>query len=662
MGHDRRAKGWRRVKAYMKNTRRLTAWLLLAMMVVLPPPFLNAASIATSFAGMTFADSDNSIPPDTHVAVGPSHIVEVINHTVAVYNKTTGANLMQQDLATFFDPTLPHGPGGFDPSVTYDELAGRFVIIMLQVTVTDEGYLLYAVSNTSNPLDGFSEKHVIQLNETGKNFTTTTVEPDFPRLGWNADAHVIAMTMNSVNNAEACDHVTIIAIDKSTVLDADPTTFSFHHIDRSIAACGADSTIVPTIVPAIMHGAMSGGPMWLVEETNQSSDPTVVKSQVRVTKMTNVLSATPTFTPTDVNVNSYSMPHDADQPSGPATIQTNDARFLSVAWRSNRLLAAHNIGLPAGSATRALARWYEFNTSSTTPGLTQQGTIDPGAGVSTYYPSIEVAANGDLGMTFMQSSASEFVSMYVTGRTSSDSAGTMQTPTQIKAGAATYKAFDCFNGSSFTQDCLTGDFSGIAVDPSSNNGFCAANEYATSASSPNWGTWIACFTLDSNAPPPDPLPSSHDLAVASVKAPKLIKHGGATVPVTVKIQNLSGHTETISELSVLGDGVSTGLVRLDVEVVDEDNESCEPAIVALNNAKNAPLFSKGPKVLKANGSLTVNFLVTYRCDAALPFNKLAPDSGDYSHVATVHADELDGIADSNSSNDSFGPLMTDVRL
>jgi hypothetical protein len=650
-------------EAYMYSMKRLTAWLLLAMMVGLPARPSNAASVATSFGGMTFADSGNSVPPDTHVAVGPSHIVEVINHTVAFYSKATGNELFQQDLPTFFENDLPKGPGGFDPSVTYDELAGRFVIIILQVTSNDEGYLLYAVSNTSNPLDGFTEKHRIVMNEAGKNMNVT-VEPDFPRLGWNADAHVIAITMNAVNNAEACDHVSIIVIDKSTVLDADPTTFSFHHIDRSSAACGADSSIVPTIVPAIMHGASSGAPMWLVEETNQSADPSVVKSQVRVTKMTNVLSATPTFTSTDVTVNNYSMPHDADQPGGAATIQTNDARFLSVAWRNNRLLAAHNIGLPAGSPNKALARWYEFNTSSTTPSLTQQGAIDPGAGVSTYYPSIEVAANGDVGMTFMQSSASEFVSMYVTGRSSSDSAGTMQTPTQIKAGTATYKSsLDCFNGSSFTQDCLTGDFSGIAVDPSSNNAFCAANEYATSASEPNWGTWVACFTLAGGGdPPPTPVPTNHNFGVTSLKAPKSIKHGGGTLALAVKIQNLSSHTETINDLSVLGDGVNTGLVRLDVEVVDTDDEGCQPAIVALNNGKNASLFKKGPKLLKPNASLAVNFLVTYRCDAPLPVNKLAPDSGDYSHVATVHADEIDGITDSSPSNDSFGPVTTDVRL
>jgi len=654
------------MKKVKQRLKRLAAWLLTACVIAYPTPrSASAASdtVTESFAGMTFADSDNSVPPDTHVAVGPNHIVEVINHTIAIYSKTSGAKLMQQDLALDFFKSVALGPGAFDPSVSYDELAGRFVVIVLQVSISNVGALLYAVSNTSDPLDGFSEMHNIKMDETpGRNFNAT-VEPDFPRLGWNADAHVIAITMNASGNSEACDHVTIITIDKSTVLDADPTTFTFRHLDRSIAECGADPGIVPTIVPAVMHGAVHGAPMWLVEETNKiGDDSTVVKTQVRVTKMTNVLSATPTFSAADVTVNNYSTPPPADQPNGAGTIQTNDARFLSVSWRGNRLLAAHHAGLPAGNPTRALARWYEFDTSGSAPTLTQQGVIDPGAGISTYFPSIEIASNGDLAMTFMQSSASEFVSMYVTGKTSSDAAGAMHAGTLAKAGAATYKSFDCFSNGAFTQDCLSGDFSGISVDPSANDAFCAANEYATSASAPNWGTWIACFTLGSggSAPQPPPPPSDHEFAVTAIKARKSIKGGGATEPVAVTIQNRSSHSETLSNISVLGDGSSTGLVRLDVEVIDTDSEQCQPASVGLNGDKNAKLFSKGPKVLKSGGSLAVNFLVTYACNAPFAGTKLAPDSGDYSHSATVHADELDGIPDSNTSDDSFGPVITNV--
>src|SRR4051812_40986299 len=200
------------MSASKHRLRRSAAGVFAALLAALPTgaraASSDAVSIGAGFAGMTYADSDSSIPPDTHAAAGPAHIVEVINHTVAVYNKSTGAKLMQQDLADFFK-SVALGPGAFDPSVSYDELAGRFVIIVVQVSITNVGALLYAVSNTSNPLDGFAEMHNIRMDETGKN-TTGAVEPDFPRLGWNADAHVIAMNMIDAADGELCDHVTII--------------------------------------------------------------------------------------------------------------------------------------------------------------------------------------------------------------------------------------------------------------------------------------------------------------------------------------------------------------------------------------------------------------------------------------------------------------------
>src|SRR2546423_607389 len=98
----------------------------------------------------------------------------------------------------------------------------------------------------------------------------------------------------------------------------------------------------------------------------------------------------------------------ASQPGG-GTFATGDARMLDVVLRDDRLLATHTVGIN-GDAT---ARWYEFDVSGLTPMLKQQANIRPASGVDTYYPSIALAANGDIGINYMQSSASEFVSMYV---------------------------------------------------------------------------------------------------------------------------------------------------------------------------------------------------------------------------------------------------------
>jgi hypothetical protein len=97
-------------------------------------------------------------------------------------------------------------------------------------------------------------------------------------------------------------------------------------------------------------------------------------------------------------------------------------------------------------------------------------------------------------MTFMQSSSTEFVSMYVTGQASGDALGIMQTPVRVKQGQAAYGA--SFDASPFR----AGDYSGITVDPNDGT-FWAANEYAkTPGAAANWGTWMTNFTLGAAGP------------------------------------------------------------------------------------------------------------------------------------------------------------------
>ena len=181
----------------------------------------------------------------------------------------------------------------------------------------------------------------------------------------------------------------------------------------------------------------------------------------------------------------------ANQPND--EIATNDGRILNADWRNNRLVATHNIGLATDSVSHV--RWYEFATAGFLPTLTQSGTLDPGTDTSTYFPSIAIAPNGDIGMTYMQSSATEYISMYVTGQKQGAIPGTTQRPILIKAGEAT-------NQDSGEWPYRAGDFSGIGVDPDTGT-FWAGNEYATSnlpgSIGGTWGTWIAQFSFEAPA-------------------------------------------------------------------------------------------------------------------------------------------------------------------
>src|SRR5262249_3466698 len=133
----------------------------------------------------------------------------------------------------------------------------------------------------------------------------------------------------------------------------------------------------------------------------------------------------------------------------------------------------------------AKARRYDFNTTAATNPtvpvpLSGSGEINPGAGVYTYFPSAAIDPAGDIGMTYLQSSATEYLSMYASGKQLSEPA--MEAGVVIAGGNSADTGPD-------GAPHRAGDYSGTAVDVNAAgapvNGFWSANEYANNGV---WGT------------------------------------------------------------------------------------------------------------------------------------------------------------------------------
>jgi autotransporter-associated beta strand protein len=434
---------------------------------------LLTVNLQLGLAGLNTNDAGGIIePPDTIAAAGPTAVVELVNSNIAFYSKSNGSQLFSEGLDVFFSSVDPTPFLLSDVSVTYDEQAGRFFVSSMDIDFNNlVSNFDFAVSNDSNPLDGFSEMHRINTTEISQR-TGETLFTDFPRLGWNADAYVVSFNMFGFQTQNQYN-TQLLTIQKSTVLDKNPATLTYYQVDRPLPNS--------TLVPATMHGSAAGGPMWFVEEKGLEQDGSY--ADLRVVKMTNVLSGSPTFTDYYVPVAAYTItPFPSDTVGSVSTAL--DTRILNLDWRNNQMVAAQNVGVT--SDTDVHARWYEIATGGTAPSLVQQGTLNPGAGIDTYMPSVALGTDGSIGMTYIESSSSQDMSMYVTGRLASDPAGTMQAGVEAKAGEQNY------------QGTRIGDFSGITVDPSTGTTYWAANEYAistTDPSLPNWGTWIANFQL-----------------------------------------------------------------------------------------------------------------------------------------------------------------------
>src|SRR5262249_10157074 len=128
-----------------------------------------------------------------------------------------------------------------------------------------------------------------------------------------------------------------------------------------------------------------------------------------------------------------------------------------------------------------------------------------------YFPGIDINPAGDIGMSYIQSGTddpSDFMSMYVTGRTTSDPKGTMEAPVLAQAGQQVYEDF----GPAFAVSQRAGDLSGINVDSKGN--FWATSHFADDEALPttpdnpvgdpnnpaaDWGTNVVSFALPAAA-------------------------------------------------------------------------------------------------------------------------------------------------------------------
>ena len=125
--------------------------------------------------------------------------------------------------------------------------------------------------------------------------------------------------------------------------------------------------------------------------------------------------------------------------------------------------------------------YYQVDVSCGAPELLQQGVIDPGAGVAVQMPSVDEDINGSLGLTWMESSNSEYLSMWV---------GTVLEPV-----GKLFTSVVAPGGGFFYVNFRIGDYSTTVLDPSDGRTFWSANEYIGPDGDTNiWRTHIASFT------------------------------------------------------------------------------------------------------------------------------------------------------------------------
>ena len=420
-----------------------------------PPHQGTRRIIDQSYDGVDFLGSNcGCLPPDTNAAVGNGYIVETVNVQIRIFDKATGSILLDEPLETFFGS---HSDG--DVYVVYDDTADRWYVSAFDST--EEGLFL-AVSKDGNPLHGFLPTY--HLTDVGG-------FPDYQKPGFNEDA--IFISYNDFGSGGAA--ATIVSIDKVAALSGTLRHFVSHPEFQFRAMPPAQMHSSKDRDWERLHPQEKGGVEWFV-----STDGTDAGGiSIRVTKMTDYLSVTPSFTYTSLPVSEYRYATKADQPGGSITTSPNTTT-TQVQYHKGHLVTAMASSTAQDGFVYPKGQVYQIDVSNGWPTLLKQDVIDPGDGVAVQIPSVDEDENGNLGLAWMESSNTEYLSMWV---------GILG---HITGGLVTSVAAP--GGGFFLFNSRIGDYSTTVLDPADSGTFWSANEYIGDGGSSNiWRTHIASF-------------------------------------------------------------------------------------------------------------------------------------------------------------------------
>lgn len=404
------------------------------------------------------------VPPDPDLAVGPNHIVAVVNSDVAFFNKATGAKTFQQpgDGTGFFSGIGVQSSFTFDPKCYFDRLSQRFFVLFLEADFgsAQVSKILLAVSDDADP-NGTWFKYRIETKVTdgGNSFWL-----DYPGFGVNKDA--VVFTGNMFPFASGGVFTSIGVVPKAPLLTGASANVSYLR-ENSTFTLQPARTADPT--QSIMYAAASQ-----------------TLTSIRLVAIRDLL-GTPTMSIRDVPVPAWQRP--TSVPSGGGRLLDGlDGRLYNCHFRAGRLVTAHTT---RNSDGRMKVRWYEFAVnswpSSGNPALRQSGDVLL-TGVSTHMPAVNTNAAGDISVIYSRSGASLNPETVISSRFAADPLGSMGAPTVLATSAGTY------GGAGVNR---WGDYFGCEIDPVDNLTFWGIGMVGVAGG--NWTTHINKWSVSSGS-------------------------------------------------------------------------------------------------------------------------------------------------------------------
>ncbi len=401
-----------------------------------PTPRLNAISAASpsvNFTGLTTMDNANYdgfvvSPPDQGLCAGHGYVMEAINLTLAVYNRSGARLSTPESLYSFFGLDPNTNPILSDPRCYYDGPTQRWFVSMINVlnNATGRSNLVLAVSQTSDPTGAYT-LYAIDTTDDGLNGTPAdsgcnASDPCFgdqPTLG--ADANGIYITTNEFGLfANVFNGAQVYALSKTGLESGSISTVV--HIGNLPLAEGVAYSIQPASSPDLNgeQGDQGDGHNSGVEFFLSALDFTgTLDNRIAVWALSNTASlnsASPSVALSNQIIQSevYGQPSPVAQMPGPYPlgqafgepeefIDSGDDRMQNAVYSSGHLWAGLNTIVSDGSTTNTGIAYFDVHPSMEDGSLSArvqgQGYVAV-AGNSAIYPGTGVTADGTAAVSF----------------------------------------------------------------------------------------------------------------------------------------------------------------------------------------------------------------------------------------------------------------------
>lgn len=455
-----------------------------------PTVGVNVLGVGIGFDNYVVPDA----PTDVNLSVGDTQVVEWVNVSYAVFDKTTGAaltgpiegNMLWSSLG---GPCAANNNG--DIIAQWDKIAHRWVLTQ-PVFNGPPFYSCFAISTTP---DATGTYFLYQFNACC-NGNSSSGFPDYPKVGVWRDAYYQHQNMFN-NQLSAYIGSGVCAYESKKMLVGDKTAKQICFLDDSNGTLFDDS-MLPADIDSQTALPPAGMPEVFIGSIDNANPGNNLYEYLFHVDFTNPNNST--FTGVDgampIAVNQYSLAcggfGSCIQQKGVRDVldSLGDRLMYRLAYRRTPYAAhAHQSFLVSHSVTAGSSvgeRWYEFRSPFNNPtALTvfQQGTYAPD---STYrwMGSLAMDKVGNIALAYSTSSSSQFPSINVTGRVPSDPLGQMESEALIFAGT----------GSQIDTANRWGDYTDVAVD---NDGctFWYANQYYTTTGTFAWSTRVASFSF-----------------------------------------------------------------------------------------------------------------------------------------------------------------------